>query len=84
MITIDHGEVVRREVALVIVPYDNGAITEPAVPPAVSSNGEAGRQRPVRSPLTTILNRQVDSKTVRQSCCLLASERIGSKDEWYG
>ncbi len=70
------GGIVRHEAARVIVSGNNGVRTKPAVPPAVSLNGEAGRQQPVRSPLTTTLNRKVGSQTARGGCYLLASKRI--------
>jgi hypothetical protein len=70
------GGVVRHEAARVIVSCNNGVRTKPAVPPAVSLNGEAGRQQPVRSPLTTTLNRKVGSQTARGGCYLPASKRI--------
>jgi transcriptional regulator with XRE-family HTH domain len=72
------GGIVRHEAARVIVSCNNGVRTKPAVPPAVSLNGKAGRQQPVRSPLTTTLNRKVGSQTVRGDCYLLASKRIRS------
>ena len=78
------GGIVRHEAARVIVSCNNGVRTKPAVPPAVSLNGKAGRQQPVRSPLTTTLNRTVGSQTARGGCYLLASKRIRGQDEWYG
>jgi len=71
------GGIVRHEVVSVIVSCNKGVVAKPAVPPAVSLNGEAGRQQPVRSPLTTPLNWKGGSQTVRGGCCLLASKRIG-------
>src|SRR5207247_10436961 len=64
------GGIVRHEATGVIVSCNKEVTRKPAVPPAVSLNGKAGRQQPVRSPLTTTFNREVGSQTVRRDCYL--------------